>query len=238
METIKSVANRRIKERASLHLKKNRDASHLFLVEGAHMVEAARQAGVLKEVYALPKDHIKNAIPCTEVVLSKLSGLTSSGAPVGVCEKPVFPDVRFERVLILERVQDPGNVGTLIRSACAFGVDAVLLSEGCADPYAFKSLQSTQGAIFEIPVFQENPVAWLKKHPEVTSYAACLRRDSQPLRAVEAPQSWALCIGNEGQGLSEELIEACDHRVEIEMKRFESLNAAVAGSICLWYFSS
>ncbi len=143
--------------------------------------------------------------------------------------------------LALERVQDPGNVGTLLRSAAAFGFDGVILSGGCASPFAPKTLRASMGAAVQIPVIEagEMPevIETLKAHG-IACLAAALY-NSSPLD--EAARSWpgGLCIviGSEGQGLTEQTIAACGRTVRIPMTdRVESLNAGVAGSILLWHF--
>ena len=139
---------------------------------------------------------------------------------------------------MLERVQDPGNVGTLIRSAYAFGADLVILSEGCADPWSAKALQSSKGAVVHIPFVScslKEKIQTLKEEGTEV-FAAALHQNSVTLQNVKVPDKWALVIGNEGQGLSNEILEACSRSVFIEMQDFESLNAAVAGSIALYRF--
>ncbi len=145
------------------------------------------------------------------------------------------------RYLLLEAVQDPGNVGTLLRSAAAFGFDAVLLTKGCASPYAPKTLRASMGAVAQIPVFET--VAFADVLPTFHKYnvktiAAALYR-SVSLDTIPAQPNGGVClvIGSEGQGLCQETIDACDVAVRIPMTdKAESLNAAIAGSVLLWHF--
>lgn len=147
------------------------------------------------------------------------------------------------RFLALERVQDPGNVGTLIRSAAAFGFDAVLLSQGCASPWSPKTLRSSMGAAARIPVVEvgDMPAAVARLRAEGVVTLAAALYNSVPLGEGSWQREGAagLCVvvGSEGQGLSEETILACDKAVRIPMTdRVESLNAGVAGSVLLWQF--
>ena len=145
------------------------------------------------------------------------------------------------RYLALERVQDPGNVGTLLRSAAAFGFDGVLLSDGCASVWAPKTLRASMGAAVRIPVIEAGAmpqaVAQLRAKG-ITCLAAALYQ-SQPLSAAQSGCPGGVCvvIGSEGQGLTDETIAACTSTVRIPMTdRVESLNAGIAGSILLWHF--
>ncbi|MCF0246096.1 MAG: RNA methyltransferase [Ileibacterium sp.] len=238
---ITSLTNAKIKNLAKLAMKKDRDKTGLFLIEGIHMIEEAQKAGILQEVLqredlpVLPG--VKTEI-CSQPVLDKLSSNKSGSSCIGVCRRPSFEQKEYEKLLLLERVQDPGNVGTLIRSAYAFGAQAVILSSGCADPFSAKALQSSKGAAFHLPVLYRDLKEEIEnlKAAGTASFATALHHDSINLQSVTVPQKWALVIGNEGQGLSEEILDACTHSVFIEMQDFESLNAAVAGSIALYHF--
>ncbi len=148
---------------------------------------------------------------------------------------------RGGRYLALEGVQDPGNVGTLLRSAAAFGFDAVFLSKGCASLFAPKTLRASMGALAHIAVFEniELPemLTQLASH-QVTTLAAALY-DSVPLSEISQEQPDGVCvvIGSEGQGLTDATIAACSRAVRIPMSdAVESLNAGIAGSVLLWHF--
>lgn len=177
-------------------------------------------------------------------VADKLADVGTHQGVFGVFRTPVhtLDEVHTGgRYLALERVQDPGNVGTLLRSAAAFGFDGVILSEGCAGVYAPKTLRASMGAAVRIPVIEAGEmaqtVAALQKKG-ITCLAAALYQ-SQPLSEAQASYPGGVCvvIGSEGQGLTEETIAACDRTVRIPMTdRVESLNAGIAGSILLWHF--
>ncbi len=145
------------------------------------------------------------------------------------------------RYLALEAVQDPGNVGTLLRSAAAFGFDAVLLSKGCASPFAPKTLRASMGAVAQIPVIENADFAVILPQLAalgVNTLAAALY-NSVPLGDVSQQQPDGVCvvIGSEGQGLSGDTIAACNSAVRIPMTaKAESLNAGIAGSVLLWHF--
>ena len=192
------------------------------------------------ELEQLPGEHYL----VEDHVADKLADVGTHQGVFGVFRTPEhsLEEVRpGGRYLALERVQDPGNVGTLLRSAAAFGFDGVILSDGCASPYAPKTLRASMGAAVRIPVIETGAmlqaVAQLQARG-ITCLAAALYQ-SQPLSEAQASYPGGVCvvIGSEGQGLTDETIHACDRTVRIPMTdRVESLNAGIAGSILLWHF--
>ncbi len=177
-------------------------------------------------------------------VADKLAGVPAHQGVFGVFRTPVHTLDEMKaggRYLALESVQDPGNVGTLLRSAAAFGFDGVILSEGCASPYAPKTLRASMGAAVQLPVIEtgERPPVIAQPRANGIECLAAARYYSQPLGAAQTAGPGGVCvvIGSEGQGLTEATISACDRTVRIPMTdRVESLNAGIAGSILLWHF--
>ena len=204
----------------------------LFYTEDA-MARCPELADLPGEHY-LVEDHVAD----------KLADVGTHQGVFGVFRTPVhtLDEVHTGgRYLALERVQDPGNVGTLLRSAAAFGFDGVLLSDGCASVWAPKTLRASMGAAVRIPVIEAGAmpqaVAQLRAKG-ITCLAAALYQ-SQPLSAAQSGCPGGVCvvIGSEGQGLTDETIAACTSTVRIPMTdRVESLNAGIAGSILLWHF--
>ena len=148
------------------------------------------------------------------------------------CGKPG----KLRSALVLEGVQDPGNVGTVIRTANAFGVDAVILTGGCADLYHPKTVRATMGAIVRQHVLQlELPfLADFLRDQGLPLYGAALAEDAEEIRTLDLHHS-ALAVGSEGRGLSGELLALCEKKIIIPMQPdSESLNAAVAASILMW----
>ncbi len=179
-----------------------------------------------------------------EHVADKLAGVGTHQGAFGVFRTPAHTLEEARpggRWLALERVQDPGNVGTLLRSAAAFGIDGVLLSDGCAAPFAPKTLRASMGAAVRIPIVECGPLppalAALRERGIVCLAAALYH--AAPLGGADAACPGGVCVvvGSEGQGLSEETVAACDRAVRIPMTdRVESLNAGIAGSILLWQY--
>ena len=148
------------------------------------------------------------------------------------------PPQRLEgkRYLVLDGVQDPGNVGTIWRSADALGADGLLLVNGCADPYSPKVVRATMGACFRLPVWEGTleDLTGLLARSAVSLYAAALRDDTEDIRSVPLGSA-AVVIGSEGRGVSQPVLDACRATLKIPMRdRCESLNAAVAASVVLW----
>ena len=142
---------------------------------------------------------------------------------------------RLKNAIVLEGVQDPGNVGTVIRTANAFGVDAVILTGACADLFNPKTVRATMGAIFRQPAFEitMDHISKLKENG-VRILGAALADDSRDIRNVDF-DNFAVCIGSEGSGLTSELLSMCDERIIIPMmQECESLNAAMAAGIIMW----
>jgi TrmH family RNA methyltransferase len=150
--------------------------------------------------------------------------------------KKIVPFTRTGKLIALERVQDPGNVGTIIRTASAFGFDGVLLVD-CADPFGPKTIRATMGSIVGIPIQTFPDTAALFAFLEekgARSVAACLASDSRPIGETELTEPVCVLIGNEGKGLSEEAVKRSDFTSVIPMETMESLNAASAATVFLW----
>lgn len=242
--TIESLQNQTVKKLVRLKNHKDRTETGRFLAEGPHLIEEAWQAGLLEKVFVrlgnlAPEDCPVPVEYCSQAVLNKISSQKSDALCIGLCKMPAYTfRPAAKKTLLLDGVQDPGNVGTLIRSACAFGADQVVLSGQCADPYSPKVIQSTQGALFHIPCVTmplEEAIEPLKQN-ETPVYGAALHTDSINLQDLAVPSQYGLIIGSEGKGIRPEILNLCTQTLFIEMKQFESLNAAIAGSILLYAF--
>ena len=238
-----------------------RNEEKSFLAEGLKLCPELAKGCPLKVIYytekALAKSPELEDLPGEHYlvqphVAEKLAQVDSSQGVFAVFGMPELSWDTVEgiiaqkgqkaRFLALERVQDPGNVGTLIRSAAAFGFDAVLLSDGCASPWSPKTLRSSMGAAARIPVLEVGSmpgcVQKLRGLGTLTLAAALYNSILLGAEPVQ-PGRGGLCavIGSEGQGLCEETVQACDRAVRIPISdRVESLNAGVAGSVLLWQF--
>lgn len=255
MDVITSRENPRIKRACALRdSEKQRAAAGLFFAEGPklclELARGCRAAELYATAPALAHTPALAAlgpavVEITQPVAEKLAGTRSTQGVFALFETPATDPAPLlaaaRRILALESVQDPGNVGTLLRSAAAFGFDAVLLGPGCAAPFSPKVLRASMGAAGRLPlgVCADLPAALGALRGRGVACLAAALYKARPLDAVgtQFPGGVCVVIGSEGQGLSDAAIAACSAAVRIPMTdRVESLNAGVAGSILLWHF--
>ena len=246
MTIITSKANSVVKNAKKLHQKKYRKSA--YLIEGWHLFEEAVQAGVtIEKVFALEsyRDQLvafPQTIWVSEEILLDLADTQTPQGIVAVIQKEEvgLPDLHQGKYLFLEDVQDPGNVGTMIRTADAAGFTGVIVSDKSADIYSLKTLRSMQGSHFHLPIYRMPLVSFVEeaKKSNLLILATTLSRDSEDYRDLSPLEDFVLVMGNEGQGISSVMAESADQLVHIGMKgRAESLNVAVAAGILMFYFS-
>lgn len=227
---ITSVNNPLVKETVKLHKKKYRDDRMVFIVEGYHLYEEAKKAQIIRQVFTTDKK-IKgsNVVYVNETVLHKLSQLKSPQQVIAVCNKLKTKELT-NKVLILEKLQDPGNLGTLLRSALAFGFHTVVL-DNTVDLYNDKVIRSTQGAMFKLNIIHQNTVHFIRSNKEYVYFGTSLKGSS--IDDIIKPSKYALILGNEGNGLSSEVLSITNKNITIKTNDVESLNVAIAGSILM-----
>ncbi len=239
MEMITSLQNSKIKKWTALHKKKERDLQNRFLIEGDHLIQEGLKAEIVETIITDGECpfYCKDIVQVTPQIMHKLSENVSAVHLIAVCHKPKIYPKKLERVLLLDGVQDPGNLGTLLRTAVSFSFDAIYVSEETCDLYNDKVIRSTQGALFEIPVIRTSMLdvmAALKK--DGFQIIATSLEESKTMHEIPACEKMAFVLGNEGQGVSKEVQNAADERLRIEMHGFESLNVAVAGGIVMYQY--
>ncbi|WP_294548302.1 RNA methyltransferase [uncultured Pseudoflavonifractor sp.] len=235
----------RIKKLA--HSRAQRREEGAFVCEGPKLIEEALKWGadvetiLAAEGCSVPQS-LTGRTRQVEVPDSLLRAVSSVETPQGllaVCRTPALapPDkLSGGRYLVLDGVQDPGNLGTIWRTADAFGADGLLLVNGCADPWSPKTIRATMGACFRLPAWETEleTVRALLDGAGIPLYATALRADTADVREVDLKRS-AVVIGSEGRGISEEALALCRRTIKIPMRtRCESLNAAMAAGIVLW----
>jgi len=246
MTIITSKANSVVKNAKKLHQKKYRKSA--YLIEGWHLFEEAVQAGVtIEKVFALEsyRDQLvafPQTIWVSEEILLDLADTQTPQGIVAVIQKEEvgLPDLHQGKYLFLEDVQDPGNVGTMIRTADAAGFTGVIVSDKSADIYSLKTLRSMQGSHFHLPIYRMPLVSFVEeaKKSNLPILATTLSRESKDYRELSSLENFVLVMGNEGQGISSVMAESADQLVHIGMKgRAESLNVAIAAGILMFYFS-
>ena len=237
MEPIRSRHNELVKRMIALGSDgKARQALGEYLCAGQTLLEEARASGA--EITCVLTTELLDGLPCrlvTPEILKAVSPLQNSPGPVFTVKmKPLPAAETLARVIVLENVQDPGNVGTVLRTADAFGMDLVVLCGACADPYNPKTVRASMGAVFR----QSTVKCDLPELPDILRglplYGAALRPGGVDVRDLpEGPL--AVAIGNEGQGLSAALLDMCQGSTIIPMRpQAESLNAGVAAAVVMW----
>lgn len=245
MEIIRSKSNKLVKQIKKLQQKKYRTSS--YLIEGWHLLEEAVKAGAsIEHILVLEEyvDRVSQLEKVTVVSPEIIQDLTDSKSPQGVIAQLALPSQDLPeclegRFLVLEDVQDPGNVGTIIRTADAAGFDGVFLTDKSADIYNMKVLRSMQGSHFHLPIYRlpiEDILTTLKNN-QVEILATTLSSQSVDYREVSPETSFALVMGNEGQGISDFVSAEADQLVHITMPgQAESLNVAIAAGILVFSF--
>ena len=235
---IASLNNPTIKEISKLKNKKYRDLTNTYLVEGEHLVEEAYKNNILTKIILL-EDTICNydieKIYVTKEVMKKLTELDTPNKIIGIVKKNT-PLPIGNKILILDNIQDPGNLGTIIRSSVAFDIDTIVLSPNTVDIYNPKVIRSTQGMIFYTNIITLELKEFINeiKTKNYTIFGTNVR-NGKNIKEITLPEKFALVLGNEGQGVSKEIESLCDDNIYIKMSsKCESLNVSVATSILLY----
>ena len=246
MEQITSRSNPLVGQIRKLNTARSaRREQGLFVCDGPKLLEEALRAGAVLTAVVHDGSRpcpVPDGVREVQVPADLLKSLSTTETPQWIlflCRQPgltlpeTLPGSRF---LVLDGVQDPGNVGTIWRTADAFGADGLILLPGCADPFSPKTVRATMGACFRLPVW-ESDLAGLTRALERTDlplYATALRADTDDVRRADLGRC-AVVIGSEGRGVSQAVLDACAGTLKIPMRqRCESLNAAVAASVVLW----
>lgn len=246
METITSRQNPLAVQIKKLNASRSaRREAGLFPAEGPKLLEEAVKAGAAVHT-VVTAEGTRAACPegarRVEVPPDLLKSLCDTRTPQGVLFLAQMPDTappeRLEggRFLVLDGLQDPGNVGTIWRAADALGADGLILVDSCADPFSPKTVRATMGACFRLPVYETEAAALpgLLERSGLPLYAAALREDTVDIKRARLDRC-AVVIGSEGRGVSPELLRLSEKTIKIPMReRCESLNAAVAAAIVLW----
>jgi TrmH family RNA methyltransferase len=245
---VKILSKAQIKYIQGLRQKKFRDEAGVFVAEGPKLVQdllalphlepmlVAGSLGWWQEGSRPSSLSAERSFLADEGALEKMSSLHQPSSVLAVFKKPVWKTGPFNWILLLDDIQDPGNLGTLIRTADWFQMDAVVCSEHTADVFNPKVVQATMGSIGRMPVIYQDLSTFLRAH-SIPVYATSL--EGNPLVSTPKPSRAALIIGNEGKGVSPALLAQADHALTIpKLGQAESLNAAVAGGILMHWMRS
>jgi TrmH family RNA methyltransferase len=251
---ITGFSNPTVKALRALREKKHRKAAGKFLAEGLRLLTDARESGHLPETLVMAEGRDQHpllaaleadvlaaggeVIETSAEILSKITGKENSQAIAGVFAEFATDLAKLNRLcadiwLVAQAVRDPGNLGTMLRTADAVGAGGLILIDDCADPFSVEAVRASMGAVFTVRIAQarwEEFLPWLREGPG--QLVAASLREAVPYRGAPYAAPCFILVGNESQGLPAEYEGACDLRVTMPMKgRADSLNAAVAAAV-------
>jgi TrmH family RNA methyltransferase len=248
LKQIQSVKNPQVKQWKKLLTKKERDKTGTFLIEGFHLIEEAlKQREQIVEIIVSDKielpprlDFGSNSITTvTDEISKELSDTETPQGIYAVCRETVDQTYveKAKSLLLIDAVQDPGNLGTMIRTADAAGIDAVIVGHGSVDIYNSKVLRSAQGSHFHLPIVPGNLEEWIEtlKKRNIPVYGTALE-NAKTYTEIAPQEEFALIVGNEGSGMNKDLLAKTTSNLYIPIYgQSESLNVAVAAGILLYY---
>ena len=250
-KVISSAQNSIMKQIRELQKKKNlRKNEQAFIVEGIRGIKELPTEACIKTLVttddvtleSLGSPEAQQWIEVTKEVYKTLSETQSPQGALAVVKMPLHDLQSYEMAegnyLLLENLQDPGNLGTIIRTAHAFDFKAVFLTKGCVEVFSPKVVRSTMSALFHIPVFVDYEAAEyleLCKAQGATIFTTALTPEAKPIYSIDFPAKSVIVIGNEGNGVTDYMLSQTDHTMIIPMPgAAESLNASIAASICMY----
>lgn len=247
--SITSTNNETIKYFISLNDKKTRMQEKYFIIEGYHLVNEARKTNLLEAVISTDEKELKkiNNVKrylVTDAIINKIATTKNPQNILGIVKMldhsitnlvPIIKKTKV-RLIMLDSINDPGNLGTIIRTAAGLGYDGLIMSPNTVDLYNEKVIRSTQGVIFKIPIIKADLLDAIKllKKEKVFCLGTALE-NAKDIKTLTKKNKYAVCLGNEAQGISKEILNEMDENVKIEMKNdVESLNVSVAAGIIMY----
>lgn len=235
---ISSLDNKKVKEWTKLHQKKYRTDEYLLLSQ--ELIKAAYENNYLKTlIYVgdIPFE-FNDSYEVSQEVMNKISKQDNLSY-IGIGKMIEYKDDYIDRVIILDELADPLNIGRIIYNAYLFGYDSVILSPNAADIYHEKALIESRGALYKINVFRGDLKEEINKlkYKGFKIYATGLKDNTKELREVKSHNKMAFILGNEGSGVEEEIFNVSDEIIKIDMHNIDSLNVAMAASIVMYEFS-
>lgn len=253
METITSIKNDKIKELRKLYQKKYRKSKSQFILEGLRLIRGAYKSGADLEKIFLTKDYYENhksesfiinnenkIVYVSDNLISEVADTDNPQEIIAVVNEPqtnLDEVLNKEYILVLDRIQDPGNMGTIFRTAAAAGFQSIIISKGSVDVFNLKVLRSSVGAIYSLPFVKDielNELTESLKEQALTTYAADLNTDNY-YNEISYGTPLALILGNEAGGIRSEILDLADEKIKIPLKsNIESLNAGVAAGVIMF----
>ena len=235
---ITSLENNKVKEAVKLQSKKYRDLTNTFVVETSNLVEEAEKAGIVKDLFLVEDEFVDrdDTYFVTEEVMKKMSSLETPSTSLAICHKNNSNEIIGSKILLLDNIQDPGNLGTIIRSSVAFDVDTIILSNDTVDLYNPKVIRASEGMFCHINIITRDLEEAIKelKNNNIPVYGTNVV-EGEDVSTITNKDSYALVMGNEGNGVKSNIEALCDKNLYIKMSdKTESLNVGVACSILLY----
>jgi len=241
---ITSKNNAVILETKKLKQSKYRKKENLFLVEGEKNLCDSLKSGEIVKLFVTEETLVPENISCpiytvAQAVMKELSDTVTPQGLLGVFKIPDFnPELTGDKILVLNGVSDPGNVGTILRTALAMGYNTVICDEKTADVYSPKVVRSAMSAVFSLNILKtdslKEKLAYYKNEGYLV-FAGCLNDNSEEIKNISFPDKNIIVMGNEGNGVADEILEICDKTYVIPMSEaIESLNVAVAAGITMF----
>ena len=243
MSSINNISNNRIKEIVKLHQKKYRDELGLFIVEGIKAIEELIKNNIdIKEIYALKDfETEKYTVKIIDEAIMKKISTTSSTCEILAKEKKKEYNINDfknkNKLILLDSISDPGNLGTIIRSASAFGIEGIVLYKDCVDMYSSKVIRSSAGNFFKTPIIEVKDIEDFnqnfKDFKKIST--ALYEKNTISINECKNIKKYIIMFGSEANGLSTELIKIADKNIILKMKNnVESLNLSVCASIIMY----
>ena len=231
---IESVNNEKIKQYAKLNNKKYRDEMNLFIIEGEHLVEEAKKLGLVEQIYA--QYPYEDATIVSEQVMAKLSNLSTPPKVLAICHKRESKPIEGN-IIVLDGIQDPGNLGTIIRSCVAFGYSMIVVSPDTVDEYNIKVLRATEGMFFKINFLRTDLEKFINDLHGYTIYTTDVKNGIN-IRDISIDKPYVLIMGNEGKGVRPNISNLATKKINIPINsNCESLNVAIATTIIMYEFT-
>lgn len=238
IKEITSKDNQFVLEAIKLKQAKYRLRDKLFLVEGEHLLEMALNAKAVKHLFVLKPfeniDIVQFVIP--NEIMKKISSLENPPNIIAVCHELTSTSITTNHLIYLDEISDPGNLGTILRTALAFGYRDVLLSPNCVSIYNEKVISATQGALFQLNLVKSSTKHLKNLQEKGYQILATSLKNALPFEEVKRSEKFILVFGNESRGVSQEVLDLSDVKIKIPMNSIDSLNVSVAASIILYYY--
>lgn len=232
MEIIKSSDNKKYKSLKKLLTKKEREKTKTFLIEGKNIIEEAKKHNKILTYITDDLNKVEDNIFYVDKKLKEsLSSLKNSNEDIALVKYLDIKEISSDTILLIDDVRDPSNLGTILRTALAFNIKDVVLSLNTVDLYNPKVLRASEGAIFSLNILREDLIGFISKHKDYKVLSTSLKAND--LKALKTNKKM-IVIGNEGKGVSEEILKISDDYLKIPIKNIDSLNVAIATSIILF----